>query len=231
MATKGRESMKTYGNVFDQHTFRNLHKLSGQGYFEELKSPIAIGKESNVFSATHGSHDVIVKIYRLETCDFNRMYNYIRLDPRYSSLKKKKREIIFAWAQREYRNLLKARKAVRVPTPIACVDNIIVMDMIGDPAPKLKDVYPDNPEEFFKKIKLYMKRLHLAGLVHGDLSQFNILNLDDNPVFIDFSQSGPTNCTNARELLERDVRNLCNFFKKHGITTDETEMFNYIREK
>jgi RIO kinase 1 len=232
MATKGREDMKTYGNVFDQYTFRNLHKLSGQGYFEELESPIAVGKESNVFSASREGEKVIVKIYRLETCDFNRMYNYIKLDPRYANLKKKKREIIFAWAQREFRNLNKARRAqVRVPTPLTFVDNIIVMEMIGKdaPAPKLKDKHPENPEDFFNQVKENMKKLYKADLVHGDLSQFNILNFNEKPVIIDFSQSGPLESSNSEELLERDARNICAFFNKIGLKKSEKGLLDYIK--
>ena len=54
---------------------------------------ISVGKESNIFSAlTKEGKKVIVKIYRLETCDFGRMYNYIRGDPRFVNLKKKRRE-------------------------------------------------------------------------------------------------------------------------------------------
>lgn len=230
MATKGKEDMKTYNNVFDPYTLRNLHKLSGQGYFEELESPIAVGKESNVFSAIKGNERVIVKIYRLETCDFNRMYNYIKLDPRYINLSKKKREIIFAWAQREYRNINKARRAgVRVPMPMTFLDNIIVMEMIGHPAPKLKDLDPKRPDIFFDKVSDYMKKLYRAGLVHGDLSQFNILNLDDNPVFIDFSQASPTDSSNSYELLERDVRNLCNYFRKLGLKISQEQLISKIK--
>ncbi|MFT4304627.1 MAG: serine protein kinase RIO, partial [Candidatus Woesearchaeota archaeon] len=79
MAKITREKFKTYGNVFDEFTLRNLFKLNSQGYFEDFLTPIALGKESNVFSAIRkDGKKVIVKIYRLENCDFNKMYDYIK---------------------------------------------------------------------------------------------------------------------------------------------------------
>ncbi|MBU0461079.1 MAG: serine protein kinase RIO, partial [Nanoarchaeota archaeon] len=66
MAKTVREKFKTYGNVFDQFTIRNLFELSSKGYFEEMKSPISIGKEANIFSAEkQDGTKIIVKIYRL----------------------------------------------------------------------------------------------------------------------------------------------------------------------
>ena len=68
-----REKFKTYKNVFDNFTDRNIFKLSSQGHFDQMESPLFIGKESNVFTALKDNKRIIVKIYRLETCDFNRM--------------------------------------------------------------------------------------------------------------------------------------------------------------
>ncbi|PIN69194.1 serine protein kinase RIO, partial [Candidatus Woesearchaeota archaeon CG11_big_fil_rev_8_21_14_0_20_43_8] len=76
---KAKEKFKTYGDVFDNFTNRVLFKLMSQEHFEEdTLSPISIGKEANVFSAkTKDGEFVVVKIYRLETCDFTRMFEYI----------------------------------------------------------------------------------------------------------------------------------------------------------
>jgi serine/threonine-protein kinase RIO1 len=76
MAKISKEKWKVWGNVFDEFTFRTLFKLASQGHFEELKSPVSIGKESNIFSAKKSKENIIIKIYRLETCDFNKMYDY-----------------------------------------------------------------------------------------------------------------------------------------------------------
>ena len=149
MAKKARkEEWKVWGNVFDNFTNRNLFKLKSQGYFEELESPISVGKEANIFSAiTKDKKRIIIKIYRLETCNFNQMYSYIRQDPRYSGMKKQRRKVIFAWTQREHRNLLKAREVgVRVPLVHTSVDNILVIEYIGDDyiALQLKNHIPKN---------------------------------------------------------------------------------------
>ena len=225
MASKGKEKFQTYHAVFDNFTNRNIFKLMSEGFFDGLESPIAIGKESNVFSARKGNKRVIVKIYRLETCDFNRMYDYIRADPRYQHLKRSRRDVIFSWAQREYRNLLKAREAgVKVPIPITRKFNILVLEMIGDPAPKLKDSQPKNPKKFLDEIIDNMKKLHKAGLVHADLSPFNILNDNEKPVFIDFSQTSPLDNPNSAEFIERDARNVANYFSKLGLKIDKEEI-------
>ena len=223
--SRSREEFKVWGNVFDRFTQRTVYKLITQGHFEGLESPISIGKESNVFSALKKDGTrVMVKIYRLEACDFNRMYDYIKEDPRYSSLKKGKRNIVFIWVQREYRNLLKARGAnVSVPTPLTFSNNVLVLEFIGDEgmtAPKLKDAIPKNPKDFFNKIIMNMKKLYGAGLVHADLSSFNILNYNEKPVFIDFSQGTTLESTMTNEYLERDIRNICNFFRKIGLNVD-----------
>lgn len=225
-----REKFKTLKNVFDGFTERNIFKLISQGHFDGLESPIFIGKEANLFTAIKGTKKVVVKIYRLQTCDFNRMYDYIKYDPRFPNVRKQKRKTIFAWAQREYRNLLKARDAgVRVPTPIICMHNILVMEFIGnkEPAPKIKDAIPKDAKKFFDETILGVRKLYKAGLVHADLSHFNILNYKEKPVFIDMSQATPLEDPNALEYLERDINNLCNFFKKTGVKAKSED----IKEK
>ena len=220
-------------NVFDNFTNRTLFKLISEGHFKGLESPISVGKESNVFSAlTKSSKRVIVKIYRLETCDFNRMYDYIKADPRFHKLRRKKRKIIFAWVQREYKNLLKADKAkVRIPKPITFSNNILILEFIGqgnDIAPKLKDKIPKDKKQFFNKTVEYIKKLYKAGLVHADLSSFNILNFKEKPVLIDFSQSTTLEHPEAMDFLKRDIKNVCDFFIKLGLKIDEEKITKSI---
>jgi len=229
---KPKDKFKVMHNVFDEFTNRTIFRLMGRGYFEGLESPIAIGKEANIFSAKTKTGRVMVKIYRLETCDFNRMYDYLKVDPRFLSLKAKKRKVIFAWVQREYRNLLKAREVnVRVPTPIAFMNNVIVLEFIGsggEIAPRLKDKPPKNPKKFFMDIISQMKELHKAGLVHADLSAFNILNFNEKPVFIDFSQCTTLKNSNAEEFINRDIKNISTFFRKLNLKIDEEKIKNEI---
>ena len=227
-----REKFRVWGDVFDMFTERNLFKLVSQEHFDEDSLvPLSIGKEGNIFAAFKGEKKVIVKIYRLEACDFNRMYDYLKQDPRYQNLKKQRRKVVFAWCQREYRNLWIAREAnVRVPMPIAFLYNILVMEFIGDEsaALKIKDDVPKNKKLFFNEVIENLTKLYRGGLAHADLSAFNILNYHEKPVFIDFSQALPVKAPHAREYLERDVKNISSFFVKYGIKINQKNIVKKI---
>lgn len=230
MVNNSRADWKVYGNVFSKHSMELLFQMTSQGYFEKLESTISVGKEANIFTAITKSGDrVIVKIYRLENCNFNQMYRYLNQDPRYISLKRRTRLIIFSWTQREYRNLMLAREVIKVPKPIVFKDNILVMGFIGDddPAQELKSLPPKNPKKFYKKVLDNMHKLFDKGLIHGDLSPFNILNHNEEPIFIDFSQATMTTADNAKELILRDVKNITTYFRKFFPITEEDELKAY----
>jgi RIO kinase 1 len=227
---KSREEWKIYGNVFDEFTNRHLFRLASQGYFEELTSALALGKEANIFLAnTKDGGQVVVKIYRLENCNFNKMYEYLLQDERFQDLKGQRRKIIFSWVQREYRNLLKARESIRVPRPLMVKDNIIIMELMGEmneAAPQLKNQVPKDIEKFFEETIECMGNLLVGGLVHGDLSAFNILNDDEKPIFIDFSQATTTKSHGWEDLLKRDVGNVVKFFSKHGVEASIDDVYD-----
>lgn len=231
------DKIKVYGNVFDEFTLRTIFKLSAQGHFAELKSPIALGKEANVFSAIKDDGTLVaVKIYRVQSCDFGKMFDYIKSDPRYYNIKKTKRNIIFSWVQREFRNLTIARQAgVRVPLPIAFKNNVLVIEYLGVednlPAPKLVNTRPDAKKKIFEDVVKNMKKLYKAGLVHADLSPFNILLKDEKPYLIDFSQATPLNDIESDNFLIRDVKNVCNFFRKLGMKLNDIDILKIILEK
>lgn len=233
---KSHEKFKTYNEVFDNYTLRNLFELSSKGYFDELESKIKVGKESNIFIASRNNEKVIIKIYLLSTSNFNKMRQYLLEDKRYSNLTNRKRQTIFTWAAREFRNLNKMKTAnMKSPTPIYQKDNILIMQMIGDnePAPQLKDYWPLNPTDFFTKLINEIKIMYTQSkLIHADLSGFNVLNLDEEPYIIDVSQSLSTDSQNALEYLIRDVENINLIYKK--ITKKELnirETIDYILDK
>jgi RIO kinase 1 len=234
MTNVSKEKFKIYKNVFDEFTLQTLFKLSVQEHFDELLSPVKIGKESNIFLAeTKSEEHVIVKIYRLQSCNFNKMYSYIKSDPRFMNLKNQRRQVIFKWVQREFRNLLTAREKISVPTPIAFANNVIVMESIGGniPAPQLKDAVPVDMKSFSDKIFVCMKDLCSLGLVHADLSEFNILNYNERPYFIDFSQSTNVKDGNALEYLKRDLYNIEHFFKKKGFKIDSERWLSEMKKE
>lgn len=228
-----REKFRTYEDVFDQATLRTLFKLSSQGYFDELKSPISVGKESNVFSAIKNNEETIaVKIYRVNTCDFHKMYNYIRGDKRFEGLTAHRRKVIAAWAQREYQNLLIAREAhVRAPVPYAVHQNVLVMELIGDngtPASKLKDKPPQDLKDFSQSLIQEVQKLYNKNLVHGDLSEYNILNHHEKPVLIDLSYGTRSSSPIAAELLARDIENIAKYFTKKGFPLTQEKIMTTL---
>lgn len=218
-----KEKFRIEHGVFDAFTNKNVQKLSSQGYFTDLTNYVALGKEANVYlgKKADGGY-VCVKIYRVENCNFTKMYSYIRSDPRYADLKGRRREIIFTWVQREYRNLHKSRVAgVRVPTPYAIEKNVLVMELIGTNdaiAPQIKSSMPKDPEAFIEQIVAQMRLLYQkAGIVHSDLSMFNILNDDEKPVIIDMSQGTDKMDRNAPDYLRRDIENIATYAKRMGV--------------
>ncbi|MBT3324177.1 serine protein kinase RIO [archaeon] len=212
-----------YENVFDQSTLRALFKLSSQGYFDELGSPISIGKESNVFTVLKGEEKRVVKIYRT-AANFKKMYEYMRPDPRFSRVKGSKLTVIYAWARKEFRNLLKAREmGVTVPIPYAVHKNVLVMEYID--GKKLLHDRPKEPKKFYEKLIKEVKKLKTAKLVHGDISEYNVLNFKENPVLIDFSHAVDLRYPNIERLVKRDVNNMVRYFRKLGLKLEEEEEF------
>lgn len=232
MARIWKEEWKTYKDVFDQFSERNLYKLILNKTIDGLDSPVSIGKEANIFTAKKGEETLIVKMYRLSTCDFNRMYDNLKTDPRYMSVKPSKRQVIFAWAKREYRNLLLAREAgVSAPTPYTQLYNILIMECItfqDHAAPKLKDQTPKNPTAFYKELVDEVRKITKAKLVHGDLSPYNILNANEHPVIIDWSQAMPQTAPHADEYAKRDTKNLVKYFKKIGVDAKEEDFLTNV---
>ncbi len=228
------ERFKTIKGVFDEFTNRTLFELESRGAFDELVSPLKVGKESSVFLAQKNGKKIIVKIYFLQRANFLKMFNYIRQDPRYEYLQRHRRQIILAWAQREFKNLHRAKEAkVPAPKPITWLNHIVVEEFIGDedPAPVLKDAPPANPQIFFEDVIEAMIKLYKAGLIHGDLSSFNILNYQEKPYLIDFSQATLTKASNWEDLLKRDVENIVKYFRKLGVQASSEEVLKKIISK
>lgn len=218
-----KEIDKTESGVFDKHTMLTLSKLMSDEVIDHLDFPIASGKESFVFCAkgTDGKN-LAVKIYPINTSIFKNMMRYIEGDPRYEHVKRDIKSIVFTWARKEFVNLKEMRKAgVRTPEPVEVRNNVLVMEYIGDekgPAPMLKDAVLDRKtaEEYFVHIIEFIKAMYRANLVHGDLSEYNILAWN-GPVVIDVGQAVTLEHHYANDMLARDLKNIVKFFNKHGV--------------
>jgi RIO kinase 1 len=150
------------------------------------------------------------------------MMMYIEGDYRFKNIKRDTRSLISTWAQKEFRNLDEANKAkVRVPKPIAVERNIVIMEFIGEngvSAPRLKEQPPEDPAKTYKQLLTFMKRLYQkAELVHGDLSEYNLMMWKGKLVMFDMSQSVPTSHPLAEFLLKRDIENVNRFFSRQGL--------------
>jgi RIO kinase 1 len=252
---------KTEQYVFDIPTLETLYKFSKKGLITALGGPISRGKESVIFHALGANEDeeLAIKMYKISTANFNTMLDYIIGDPRFAHIKKDHRSIIFAWARKEFKNLNRAFDAgVRVPQPIACDKNVLLMEFIGRDgmaAPRLKDIPVDilaedlDLEELFLSVVSAMKTMYEKGtMVHADLSEFNIVmsgyverelgpaakagadaEIEIAPVIIDLGQAVLLDHPNADAFLLRDVRNIVTYFNKLGLGHSEDEVMAMVK--
>ncbi len=211
----------TVEEVFDQTTRMVVFDMLNSGILYELNGAVSSGKEAKVYwGTTKEGVDLAVKIYLTSSAEFKKgMHKYIEGDPRFKDVKHDTRSLMAVWAQKEFRNLGEADAAnVRVPKPIAVKSNIVVMEFIGAKgvsAPSLKEQPPDNPEKVYKIIVTYIKNLYKkAKIVHGDLSEYNIMMWKGKPVVFDVSQSVSIQHPMADFMLRRDLENVNRFFKR-----------------
>jgi RIO kinase 1 len=136
-----------------------------------------------------------------------------------------------ALAGKEFTTLQKAYQAgVPVPTPARRADNMFTMRFIGETvkAPQLKDVEVDDPNGVATQALAIVNGLFKACIVHGDLSEYNLLMAGDRLFVIDFLQSidfssrinRHTQLEKAKPLLMRDLQNLERFFGRCGVKVD-----------
>jgi RIO kinase 1 len=162
------------------------------------------------------------------------MTDYLVGDPRFEGIGGDKSKTVLAWTRKEYANLERARAAgVRVPEPIAVERNVLVMELVGlveDRARRLAEVHVENPETAFEVVREYMRRLHSAGLVHGDLSEYNLIVHEGELVVIDLGQAVTIHHPNADEFLRRDCHNVASFFRRQGLDVDDDDLYDYVTE-
>ncbi|WP_418281459.1 serine/threonine-protein kinase Rio1 [Halorubrum sp. DTA98] len=248
---KDTERFKLQESVFDDATLAAVYKLVQDGYVDAFGGPISTGKEANVFEALGGeagerpepgsaaaaderAREVAVKVYRINSSNFRHMREYLEGDPRFEGIANDKKAVVLAWTKKEYANLKRARKAgVRVPEPIAVQRNVLVMELVGhadDRARRLSEVTVENPETAYEVVREYMRRLFRAGLIHGDLSEYNMIIHEGELVVIDLGQAVTVHHPNAGEFLDRDCENVAAFFSRQGIDVDGDDLRAYVTQ-
>ncbi len=231
---KSSEDRNTYDEVFDKRTMLAFYYLFNHRILDTLNYSISTGKEANVFIGQKDGKSYAVKVYRTSNANFNAIINYIEGDYRFDKVKKTKDNIIYLWAQKEFKNLeIMHKYHVRVPKPIISYQNILIMQYLGtskSPAPIIKDVKLEDPANVFEEVKKSILLIvNKAKLVHSDLSEYNILYYRKLPYIIDVGQSVPLNHPLAIEFLRRDIENIVKYFNKYGLKIKEDEIFKGLK--
>ena len=232
---KDTDDRKTVEGILDGLAVKTIEKLKQKGVFSELIGVLKEGKESVIILVTDDKDKkIILKVFKITASNFKNMQKYIKGDRRFAKTKPTKRAIVYTWCRKEYANLLRIHDCgVSAPKPHAFLDNMLVMDYIGeeDLAPQLKDIKIENPKEMFDKIiKQYELIYKKAGLVHGDLSQYNILVFKGEPIIIDVGQGVLKEQPNADEFLLRDIKNICDYFRKLGVECEDEDVKKRITD-
>ena len=230
MLQKRQEEFKVIEEVFDRPTLQGVYKLFQQKVIDRIHGVVKAGKEARIYwGQDPEGAELAIKIYYTSTAEFRKgMMQYIQGDPRFKRVRKSPRGIIYTWTQKEYKNLQLVEEAgVKAPRPIAFNRNILVMTFIGTdgvPAPLLREVDPLNPEDFYRKLLDDVKALYeKARIVHGDLSEYNIMVWEENPVIFDVSQAMLTSHPLSDTLIQRDITNINSYFGRLGVETQDQE--------
>jgi len=203
-----------------------LQPLIDDGVIDEVVRSLKSGKEATVYLVRSGPHLRCAKVYRdMGQRSFQKRAQYqegrgVRGSRQARAMGKStnfgRREQETAWKNAEVDALYQLVAAgVRVPRPLGYFDGVLVMELVadaeGNPAPRLGEVElsPETAREYHGVLIRDVVRMLSLGLIHGDLSEFNVLVAPDGPVIIDLPQAVNAAGNNAaRTLLERDVNNL-----------------------
>lgn len=228
-------SMKLVENKYTEYigssfTFKglsvySLKRLVRRNVIDMLGKLMGEGKESvvfNCFSERYG--ELVLKFHRVGYPSFKKV--------------KEKRDygtlhytvLTVRSAKREFTALKRLYGSISVPKPIAWEGNAVVMELID--ARELYKVRLENPEEILEMIIEEIKKMYEAGIVHGDLSQFNILVSEEGLWIIDFPQSVDVNDEKADDYLIRDIENVLSYFERsYGVKKNLNEVLEYVKGK
>ncbi len=204
---------------FREPSYREtVEAVLSSGLATEVECLLSGGKEADVYLARYNGAPLAIKVYRLYRTS-HRGGRPVKVD-------------VMSWrAASEYDALYRAwRGGAPVPSPARRVENMLSMRYLGSddgPAPQLKDLRLDLPEAFLTRTLDATKALVRSGIVHGDLSAFNILVHEGAPWFIDFSGSLRVDrlgmspwkrLREARLLLKRDLEALLGYFRRYRLS-------------
>jgi RIO kinase 1 len=230
MREKRSEEMESLEEVFDRSTLMIVYRLLNRGYIRNINGVVRSGKESRLYWGVGRRRKLVaIKIFLTTSAEFlkGRMM-YIQGDERFRSARKDTRSLVNLWALKEFKNLQQASEVgVRVPAPLKVDGNVLLMEFIGkngEPAPLLRETPLDHPAKVYDKVAEAVRTLYQkAHLVHGDLSEYNIMIVGSQPIIFDFAQAVITEHPMAQKFLERDLLRMNGYFSKIGVSVPPIE--------
>ncbi len=224
MREKRSEEMESLEEVFDKSTLMIVYRLLNRGYIKSIFGVVRSGKESRVYwGLGKRNKPVAIKIFLTTSAEFKKgRMMYIKGDERFKSTRTDTRSLVNLWALKEFRNLQQAEQAgVRVPSPLKVEGNVLLMEFVGRngvPAPLLRETLLNHPAAVYDRIAGAVRRLYQkAQLIHGDLSEYNIMLVNARPIIFDFAQAVPPEHPMASIFLERDLLRLNTYFSRVGV--------------
>jgi RIO kinase 1 len=224
---------------------KRLLPLVNDGLIDEVIHPLMSGKEADVFVVRCGQNIRCAKIYKeAAKRSFKKAAQYtegrkVRNSRRARAMEKGskfgRKQQEETWQNAEVDALYRlAGAGVRVPQPYGCFDGVLLMELItdesGEVAPRLNDVTmsAEQAREDHALVMQYVMLMLCAGLIHGDLSEFNVLVDEDGPVIIDLPQAVyAASNNNAEAMLERDVKNMTDYY---GLFAPDLLSTHYAKE-
>ncbi len=222
-------------------TPKRLQPLLAEGLIDEVTRQLMSGKEATVFLVRCGDEIRCAKVYKdLKQRSFrnNAFYQEGRKVKNSRQARAMEKGSRYgrqmqedAWQNAEVDALYRlAAAGVRVPQPHLCYEGVLLMELVTDsegyPAPRLNDVELSRELalEFHAELLVQVVRMLCAGMIHGDLSEYNILVGSAGPVIIDLPQAvDAAGNSNAGAMLERDVANLASYFSRFAPELAGTE--------
>ncbi len=225
---------------------KRLLPLLEDGLVDEVQRQLLSGKEATVYVVRCGAELRCAKVYKdVAQRSFKQAVEYRegrkgRNSRRSRAMEKGSRfgrqQQEASWHNAEVDALYKLAAAdVRVPQPYGCIDGVLLMELVtaedGDVAPRLNDIElaPEIAREGHGLMMRYAVRMLCAGLVHGDLSEFNVLMDGAGPVIIDLPQAVDAAANNhAKSMFLRDVNNMTRYYGQFAPELLSTDYANEI---
>ena len=209
---------------------KRIQPLVEDGLIDDVTGRLMSGKEADIYVVTCGNEVRCAKVYKeaskrnfkksVQYTEGRKVKNSRRARAMEKGSKFGRQEQEKLWQNAEVDALyLLAAAGVRVPEPFGCIDGVLLMELMtdgeGGVAPRLCDIAMTEEEalEDHKIVLQNVVRMLCAGIVHGDLSEFNVLVDQYGPVIIDLPQAvNAASNNNAKVMLERDVDNMRRYF-------------------